>query len=100
VLILLAFQVATVIGPTPPPASFVPVHDLATLTDAEARQLASRPSLFRVVVDGDPDGDPVAGWRYDCRGEGAAYRSLRLRDAAAPRGDQLGKIGLAVGLCR
>jgi hypothetical protein len=46
------------------------VHGLATLTDAEARQLAGHRALFRVVVDGEPDGDPQGGWRYDCLGEG------------------------------
>jgi hypothetical protein len=56
------------------------VHDFATLTDAEARRLAGRPALFRVVVDGEPDGDAGAGWRYDCRGDGPAYRSLWLPD--------------------
>jgi hypothetical protein len=55
-------------------------HDLATLSDAEARQLDGRRALYQVVVDSEPDGDPQAGWRYDCQGEGRAYRSLSLRD--------------------
>jgi hypothetical protein len=46
------------------------VHDLTTLTDAEARHLAGRRALFRVVLDGEPDGDQDRGWRYDCRGDG------------------------------
>jgi hypothetical protein len=30
------------------------VNDVATVTDAEARQLAGRTALYRVVRDGDP----------------------------------------------
>jgi hypothetical protein len=56
------------------------VHDLAALTDAEARQLAGRPALFRVLLDGEPNGDPQDGWRYGCRGEGAPLRTLWLPD--------------------
>jgi hypothetical protein len=47
------------------------------------------------VVDGEPDGDPQGGWRYDCRGEGAPLRTLWLPDGddlvayAASRGSGL-----------
>jgi hypothetical protein len=59
-----------------PPTPFVPLawHDLATLTDAEARQLAGRRAWFRVVVEGQPAGDEKRGWRYDCEGDGARTR--------------------------
>jgi hypothetical protein len=80
VLNLLAVLVATVVGPAPPLAPSLVGYDLATLTDAEARQLVGRRALFRVVVDGEPDGDARAGWRYACRGDGPAYHSLRLPD--------------------
>jgi hypothetical protein len=75
---LLPFLVAAVTGPAPPPA--LPVHDLATLTGAEARHLAGRRALFRVRIDSEPDGDPEHGWRYDCRGEGGQARTLWLPD--------------------
>jgi hypothetical protein len=39
---LLAVLVATVVGPPPPAVPSLIAHDLATLTDAEARQLAGR----------------------------------------------------------
>jgi hypothetical protein len=55
VLSLLPFLVATVIGPASP--ATVPVYDLVTLTDAEARQFAGRRAHFRVVLDGEPDRD-------------------------------------------
>jgi hypothetical protein len=58
---------------------FGPAGAAARELDTEARQLAGRRALFRMVLDGEPDGDPEAGWRYDCRGEGA-YRSLWLPD--------------------
>jgi hypothetical protein len=80
VLNLLPVLLATVVGPAPPAAPSLVPHDLATLTDAEARQLDGRPALFRVVVEGEPDGDARAGWRYDRRGDGPAYRSLWLPD--------------------
>jgi hypothetical protein len=32
------------------------VHDLATLTDAEARQLVGRRALYRVRIESEPDG--------------------------------------------
>jgi hypothetical protein len=58
VLTLLPFLVALVVGPSPPPVPSLCLRDLASLTDAEARQLAGRRALFRVVFDGEPDGDP------------------------------------------
>jgi hypothetical protein len=73
VLYLLA--VLTVVGPAARPPALA-VHDFATLTENEARQLAGRPALFRVVLDSEPDGDAEHGWRYDCQGEGEALRSL------------------------
>jgi hypothetical protein len=76
---LLAFRVAFAVGPRPPAASLV-VHDFATLTEREARQLAGRPALFRVVLDGEPNGDAEHGWRYVCKGEGEPLRSLWLPD--------------------
>jgi hypothetical protein len=79
-LSLLAILVATVVGPAGPQAPPFRVHDLAALTDAEARQLAGRRALFRVVVDGEPDGDEDRGWTYDCRGEGGELRTLWLPD--------------------
>ena len=94
-LSLLLILVATVLGSVPPPALSLTAYDLATLTDAEARQLAGRPALFRVVVDGEPDGDQESGWGYDCRGEGSPLRTLWLPDGddlaayAASRGSGL-----------
>ena len=84
VLNLLPGLVAAATGPTQPPAASLVPHDLATLTDAEARQLAGERVLSRVVLDGEPDGSPEDGWRYDCRGDGPAYRSLWLRDGDDP----------------
>jgi hypothetical protein len=76
-----ARQTAPSLPGQPAPAPFAePVHSPAALTDAEARQLNSRPALFRVVVGGEPDGDAQRGWRYDCRGDGPACRSLWLPD--------------------
>jgi hypothetical protein len=78
--------------PAPVPLAF---HDLATLSDAQARRLAGQRALFRVFVEGEPDGDEEHGWRYDCRGEGAPLRTLWLRDgdditaAWAQRGSRL-----------
>jgi hypothetical protein len=92
VLNLLPILVAVVVGPAGPPAPPFRVHDLATLTDAEARQLGGRRALFRVVVEGEPDGDEDRGWTYDCRGHGGELRTLWLPDgddldaSAAPRG--------------
>jgi hypothetical protein len=63
-----------------PPAASLAVHDFATLTEREARQLGGRPALFCVVLDGEPDGDEEHGWRYECRGEGEPLRSLWLPD--------------------
>jgi hypothetical protein len=80
VLTLLPVLVATAIGPAPPLAPSLVGYDLATLTDADARQLAGRCGLFRVVLDGRPDWSADDGWRYDCRGDGPAYRSLWGRD--------------------
>jgi hypothetical protein len=71
----LAFLVAFAVGPRPPAASLA-VHDFATLTDREARQLAGRPALSRVVLDGEPDGDEEHGWPYECKGEGEPLRRL------------------------
>jgi hypothetical protein len=68
--VLLALQ-------SPPPAPvLLAFHDLATLTDAEARHLAGRRALYQVVIEGRPDWSAEDGWRYDCRGDGPAYRSL------------------------
>jgi hypothetical protein len=75
----LAFLAAFAVGPRPPAASLA-VYDFATLADAEARQLAGRPALFRVVLDSEPGGDAEHGWRYDCQGEGESLRSLWLPD--------------------
>jgi hypothetical protein len=80
VLSLLPVLVATVLGPAPPSALSLTAHDLTTLADVEARQLAGRRGLFRVVVDREPDGDPQGGWRYDCRGKGGPLRTLWLPD--------------------
>jgi hypothetical protein len=79
VLILLSVLVAAAVGPAPPALSLI-AYDLATLTDAEARQLAGRRALFRVALDGEPDGDQDRGWRYDCRGGGGQLRTLWLPD--------------------
>ena len=79
-LSLLPVLVATAVGPAPPLAPSLVGYDLATLIDAEARQLAGRRALFRVVLDGRPDCDPREGWRYDCRGDSPAHRSLWLPD--------------------
>jgi hypothetical protein len=76
---LLPVLVATLIGPSPPPPA-LPVHDLATLPDAQARRLAGRHALFRVVLDGEPDGDEEHGWTYDCQGQGGELRTLWLPD--------------------
>jgi len=75
---LLPFLVATVVGPASP--ATVPVYDLAALTDAEARRLAGRRALYRLLLGGEPDGNPQGGWRYDCRGEGGPLRTLWLPD--------------------
>jgi hypothetical protein len=72
VLSLLAVLVATVIGPAWPPAPSLTAHDLATLTDAEARQLAGRRALFRVVLDGEPDGTPRAAGGTTAGGKAAS----------------------------
>jgi hypothetical protein len=76
---LLAFLVAFAVGPRPPAASLA-VHDFATLTEREARQLAGRPALFRVVLDSEPDGDGEHGWRYERKGAGDQLRLLWLPD--------------------
>jgi hypothetical protein len=95
VLLLLPVLVAAVLGPAGPQAPPFRVHDLAALTDAEARRLAGRRALFRVVVDGEPDGDEDRGWKYDYRGEGGELRTLWLPDGddlvayAASRGSGL-----------
>jgi hypothetical protein len=98
---LLAALLACHTAPAPPgltaPDRFAwPPHDLAALTDAEARQLAGRRALYVVWIDSEPDGDPETGWRYECPGDGPAYRSLWLRDGddlaaevAMKRGDVL-----------
>jgi hypothetical protein len=66
------------------PAPLVPGplvwHGFSTLTDAQARQLAGRPALFQVYVEGEPDGDPEHGWRYDCQGEGEPLRTVWLQE--------------------
>jgi hypothetical protein len=77
VLYLLA--VLSVVGPAERPPALA-VHDFATLTDAEARQLAGRPALFRVLLESEPEGNEEHGWRYDCQGEGEPLRSLWLPD--------------------
>jgi hypothetical protein len=79
VLWLLTFLVAFAVGPRPPAASLA-VHDFATLTDAEARQLAGRAALYRVVIHSEPDGDSEHGWQVECQGEGEPLRSLWLPD--------------------
>ncbi len=57
------------------------MRDLATLTDAEARQFAGRPASYRVVLDSEPDErDEYKWWAYDCAGEGEPLRSLWLPD--------------------
>jgi hypothetical protein len=56
------------------------VHDLATLTGAEARQLAGRRAVYRAHIESEPDGDSLDGWRYDCPGNGEQLRRLWLRD--------------------
>jgi hypothetical protein len=96
VLSPLPVLVATVVGPAPPPPLALTPYDLATLTDAEARQLAGRRALYRVRIDPEPDGDPQDGWRrYSCRGKGEQLRTLWLRDGddlaayAASRGSGL-----------
>jgi hypothetical protein len=45
VLTLLPLLVATVVGPAPPPDVSLASYDLATLTDAEARQFVGRRAL-------------------------------------------------------
>jgi hypothetical protein len=60
--------------------SSLAVHDLATLTDRQARQLAGQRTLFRVHLDGNPDGSAEAGWTFDCRGDGAPLGRLWLPD--------------------
>jgi hypothetical protein len=80
VLTLLPVLVATVVGPAPTPPPSLVGYDLATLTDAEARQLVGRRALYGVVIEGRPDWSAKDGWRYDCRGDGPVYRSLWVRD--------------------
>jgi hypothetical protein len=63
-------------GPYPPGEW---VHGLATLTDAEAREIAGRRTLFRVVLDGKPDGTRRAAGGTPAGGGHAAA------DAVAPR---------------
>jgi hypothetical protein len=72
------FLVATV-SPVCRPDTLA-VHDFATMTDRQARQLAGRRALYRVVLDSEPDGDAEHGWQYDCKGEGEPLRSLWLPD--------------------
>jgi hypothetical protein len=84
VLALLPVLIATVVGPAPPLALSLGGYDLATLTDAEASQLAGRRALYGVVIEGRPDWSAEDGWRYDCRGDGSGYRSLWLPDGDRP----------------
>lgn len=79
-LTLLPVLIAAVVGPAPPPPFSLVPPDLAALTDAEAPQLAGRRALYCVVIEGEPDGDPEHGWRYECRGEGPSLRTVWLRD--------------------
>jgi hypothetical protein len=73
--VLLAF------APAPVPADALHVHDMAMLTDHEARALQGRRLLYRVELDGEPErrGDAVC---YDGAGPDPAYRSLWLRPDA------------------
>ena len=68
--------------PPAPPADLpgLAVYDLAALTDAQARQLAGHRLLYRVYLEGEPDGSAEEGWRYDCRADGAQLRTLWLPD--------------------
>ena len=84
---LLPVLVATAVGPAPPLAPSLVGYDLATLTDAEARQVAGQRALYSVVIEGKPDWSAEDGGRYDCRADGPAYHSLWLRD-----GDDLAAI--------
>jgi hypothetical protein len=64
-------------GPAPPDSSAVRVHDFATLTAADAWRLDGKEALFRIALDSDED--EWDGWLcYDCAGEGAPLRSVRL----------------------
>jgi hypothetical protein len=83
VLSLLPVLVATLIGPAPAPLPSLVPYDLARLTDAGARRLVGRQSLFRLVLDCEPDGDAHSGWRCDSRGEGPRRH---LKDATAGGG--------------
>jgi hypothetical protein len=89
VLRLLPFLVATVVGPAS--LATVPVYDLATLTDAEARQLAGRRALFRVVLDGEPDGtrrtagDTTAGGRASSCGRSGSPTATTWSPTRRPR---------------
>jgi hypothetical protein len=83
VLVLLA---AFAPEPPPPDTGGLLVHDLGTLTDSEARKLQGRRLLYRVVLDGEPE-----GLRCDCAGDDGAYRSGWLdagQAAAAERAAQ------------
>jgi hypothetical protein len=68
---VLALLAAFVPEPPPPDPVGLQVHDLATLTDRDVRRLQGRRLLFRVVLDGEPD-----GLRCDCAGDDGAYRSV------------------------
>jgi hypothetical protein len=70
---VLALLAAFVPERPPPAAVGLQVYDLATLTDRDVRQLQGRRLLYRVVLDGEPDGG-----RCDCAGEDGAYRSVWL----------------------
>jgi hypothetical protein len=80
----LAVLLTVVLALTTRPARELPdllaVHDLAPLTDAQARQLADQPALWRVVIDSETDGSEEHGWWYECRGEGEPLRTLVLPD--------------------
>jgi hypothetical protein len=91
--LLSVLLVATAVGPAPPLAPSLVGYDLTTLTDAEARRLAGRRALYRVVIEGRPDWSAGDGWRYDCRGSGPVYCSLWVRD-----GDDLAAVPAEQGI--
>src|SRR5262245_38507198 len=90
-LAALAAAPARADAPAPPVcARLVRTHDFAALTPRQARHLAGKRALFRVVLDSLP-GEGAAFVAYDCAGRDDAYRTVRLRGGGEV-GEEVGEL--------
>jgi hypothetical protein len=76
---LFLLLLAVFLSHPPRPPQPLRVHELATLTDAEARALHGRRIIVDIVLaQGEVNDVPETGWHYKCHSADDALRTLWL----------------------